>query len=104
MKSGELRRLWERRLAEYKTSGKTITAWCRDNAVTESQYHYWRRKIESQKDQQMVKWIAIDPDATPQEEIFPEPIAIHIRQVTIEVKKGFDRELLQDVIKVLKTL
>jgi transposase-like protein len=106
MKDGDLHSLWERRLIEYKTSGKSISAWCRDNSVTEGQYHYWRRKLGSQTaiNHQPVKWMVVNMGTSPQEEKSSDPIAVNIGQVTVEVKRGFDHELFREIIQVLKTL
>lgn len=45
MTDRDIARIWMERLAEYKASGQSITAWCRENALSEGQYHYWRRKL-----------------------------------------------------------
>lgn len=37
--------LWRRRLADQATSGMTIAQWCRQNGVSGSLFHYWRRAL-----------------------------------------------------------
>lgn len=98
--------LWKRRLAEYKASGQSITAWCRENSVTEGQYHYWRRKLGSHPavTDQPVKWVAVSMDVTANEEKHSDPVSVHIGQFTVEVKPGFDENLLRNIFKVLKTV
>ena len=31
-----------------RTSGQTISQWCKDNAISEKQYYYWQRRVRSQ--------------------------------------------------------
>lgn len=102
----DLTSLWIQRLAEYKASGQSITAWCRENSVTEGQYHYWRRKLGSQPTVtgKQVKWVAVSLDVTANEEKRPDPVPVHIGQFTVEVKPGFDENLLRNIFKVLKTV
>lgn len=104
MKDRDLASLWMKRLAEYKASGQSITAWCRENALTEGQYHYWRRKLGPQPGEQVVKWVAVSLDLAATEGKRPDPVPVHIGQFTVEVKPGFDENLLLNVFKVLKAI
>ena len=36
---------WRQIIAECENSGKTATAWCKENGYTRDQYKYWKRKI-----------------------------------------------------------
>lgn len=101
-----LAHLWKKRLAEYKASGKSITAWCKEQGLTEGQYHYWRRKLGSEPTiiDQPVKWVAVDLNVPAEKERPSDPIAVHIGQFTVEVKSGFDESLLRNIFKVLKTV
>jgi transposase-like protein len=37
--------LWRQRLADQAASGMTIAQWCRQNGVSGSLFHYWRRAL-----------------------------------------------------------
>ncbi|RJG02117.1 IS66 family insertion sequence element accessory protein TnpA [Noviherbaspirillum sedimenti] len=37
--------LWSARLREHAESGQTIRSWCALNGVTESSFHYWRKRL-----------------------------------------------------------
>lgn len=88
------------RLVEYKASGQSIAAWCRENAVSEGQYHYWRRQLGPQPGDKAIKWIAVSPDLDATGGKRPDPMPVHIGQFTVEVKPGFDENLLLTVFKV----
>ena len=101
-----LGKLWERRFKEFESSGKTIAAWCKEHSVKENQFFYWRKKLCSDQAEpnQPVKWLHVDLDNSHEEEPVADSISIHIGKVTIEVNKGFDKQLLQDILKVLQAL
>jgi len=103
MIGNDLRSLWEQRLAEYQAGGKSIAAWCNDHSIKVHQFYYWRKKLRfSQADNnQPVKWLALGLDRV---SLDPDTIAVHIGQATIEVKKGFDQQLLREIMQVLQTI
>ncbi len=37
--------LWHERFQQQKESNLTITAWCKQNQIAQSQFYYWRKKI-----------------------------------------------------------
>ena len=104
MEDSNLRDLWEQRLAEYQDSGKTIKAWCKEQSIRENQFYYWRRKIRIEKveDNQAIKWLSINlADSSTSTS---NSIAVHVGQMTVEVKSGFDHNLFREILKVLQTV
>jgi len=106
MTDKKLGKLWERRFKEFESSGKTIAAWCKEHSIKENQFFYWRKKLRSDQPQynQPVKWLSLDMDVDREEQPAADSISIHIGQAAIEIKKGFDKELLRDILKVLQVL
>ncbi len=102
----KLGRLWERRFKEFESSGKTIAAWCKEHSIKENQFFYWRRRLRSKQfeQEQPVKWLSLDIDVSREGQPAAASIWLHIGQAAIEIKKGFDKELLRDVLKVLQAL
>ncbi|MDN3508841.1 MAG: hypothetical protein P0S93_02275 [Candidatus Neptunochlamydia sp.] len=41
-RSKTLRRFWQEKLEEWKTSGLSGSAWCRQNQLSYYQFNYWR--------------------------------------------------------------
>jgi len=103
MVNNDLRGLWEQRLAEHETSGKSITAWCKEHLIRENQFYYWRKKLSKNQvgDNRPIKWLSLEAE---QAKLSPGPIAVHVGQVTVEIKQGFDPQLLRQIVKVLQTV
>ena len=40
--------LWAERIAECRSSGKSVRAWCRENEISEKTYYYWQRRLYQQ--------------------------------------------------------
>jgi hypothetical protein len=45
MRNETLQQVWELRLQEQAKSGLAIRPWCEREGVTESNFHYWRRRL-----------------------------------------------------------
>jgi transposase-like protein len=105
MTSNERRTQWEERLAEYEASGQRISSWCKENSITPRQFYYWRRKLRTEhlKKDQPVKWLPLKYESH-QLDIAGDAIAVHIGQATVEIRKGFNRELFREIIQVLQTI
>ena len=41
--------VWAERIAEYRSSGKSVRAWCREKEISEKTYYYWQRRLYQQK-------------------------------------------------------
>ena len=37
--------LWQERIRECRGSGKTVSAWCEEQGISEKTYYYWHRKL-----------------------------------------------------------
>jgi transposase-like protein len=106
MISNELSSLWEQRLAEYETSGKSVVAWCIEQSVRKNQFYYWSKKLrqdQAAKDRP-VKWLSLDPDHGKPASGATNSILVCVGQVTVEIKKGFDQHLLREIVQVLQTI
>ena len=40
--------LWAERIAECRSSGMSVRAWCRGNEISEKTYYYWQRRLYQQ--------------------------------------------------------
>lgn len=105
MINNDLRSLWEQRLAEYESSGKTIKAWCQEQELRENQFYYWRKKLRDRSEtEQPVKWLSLKLDNNKQASLASNSITVHIGQVTVEIKKGFDQNLFREIVQILQTI
>ena len=40
--------VWAERIAECRSSGKSVRAWCREKEISEKTYYYWQRRLYQQ--------------------------------------------------------
>ena len=100
MTKKERQELWETRLAEYRASGQSVTAWCKEHNVNPQQLWYWRRKEKQQVvEENAVSWLPVDLSEIKSQ----SSLLVRIGRATIEVNPGFDPELLLDVVNILVT-
>lgn len=100
--ANKLRELWEERLADQKTSGKSIRNWCKENSIKENRFYYWRRELQPETIKKPVvkkpKWLPLEIEKTN-----PSPaLTVHIGQAKIEIPKDFDQYHLKEIIQVLQ--
>ena len=93
----EQRKQWEVRVRDFRASGKTAVAWCSEQQVKPHQLKYWIKQYENPKNPpQSPHWIAVQVD-----EQANDTLLIRIGQAVLEVKPGFNRKLLGDVVSTL---
>ena len=102
MAQTEIRHVWESRIAAYKSSGLSISKWCAVHQVSRHQFYYWMRKLQNVEDS-TAQWIALDVHLQPAIKM-DATLIVRIGSATIEVKPGFDRNLLSDVVQTLQAL
>lgn len=108
MESNDLLSIWRERIADYRGSGLTLARWCEDRGYSIGQAKYWitrinrlARKSDSSNvsDRETRKWAqvsVIEPDGN------DTGISISVGVVRIDVRNGFDKSALADVIRVAK--
>ena len=95
--------LWSARVKEFKNSGLNQSEYCKVNGYKIKQFNYWFRKFEkitSSALAQNKNWVSIS--IAPQ--VVTEPIILKIGAVTIEIKPGFNKDLLADVVGALNLI
>lgn len=94
---------WQKRIETWHASGMSIAAWCRQEAVNMHQMYYWKRKCDQaihSEDEKPTDWISLTHmDACRDKH---ESIVIRLDHVSIEIKPHVDRQLLSDMIYLLK--
>lgn len=98
----QLRKEWEAEITAFKASGQTATAWCAAKDIKPSKFHYWLRKYKSNdKPSQSSHWLPVEVD----EGHSNAPVVlIKMGKAVVEVKPGYDKELLCDVLRTLTAL
>ena len=98
----ELKRLWESRIADQRSSGLSVSKWCETHQMKTHQFYYWSRKLTSATPT-TPQWITVNVDSQPAEERQPT-LLLKVGSVEIEVQSGFNRTLLSDVVRTLQAL
>ncbi|UOE95078.1 IS66 family insertion sequence element accessory protein TnpB [Alkalihalobacillus sp. LMS39] len=99
----ELYTKWKQLITELRTSGQTQKDWCKANNVSIHNLKYWIKKVEGshKKDSgTKPKWVPIRIEEPPPK-VVNDTIQVKVGQATIDVKPGFDPDLLRDVVKAL---
>ena len=91
---------WETTVTEFRTSGLSAAAFCRQAGIKASTFHYWVKKLDmDQRDaeiaEKLPEWISIPI------KLEPANISVRIGQVTIDVGSGCDETLLMLVLKTV---
>ena len=96
--------LWAERIAECRSSGMSVRAWCMENEISEKTYYYWQRKLY----QQLV--------CTTEHVDFAEithriqtgqstgaAVKVCLSGATVEVYPGADAQMIQVILETLKS-
>ena len=91
---------WETTVTEYRASGLSGAAFCRQAGIKASAFRYWVKKLDiDQRDaeiaEKLPEWISIPVT------LKPSNISVRIGQVTIDVGSGCDEALLMLVLKTV---
>jgi hypothetical protein len=106
----EDRKLWEDRIADYRSSGLTAVKRAEDRGIAVHSLRYYihkfnkEKKLESNQESKDIKWASVVPTRL-MEENKSNPsnntLRITIGQATIEVDPQFDHETFQSVVRIL---
>ena len=95
----ERQNLWATRLAEFKTSGQSARAWYAGQGVNPRQLWYWLKKEKQESAESKLSWLPLNLSDTG----FQSALVIRVGRVAIDVRLGFDPQLLLEVAKTLAT-
>jgi hypothetical protein len=90
---------WAERIADFKARGLSAPQWCAANGLKVHQLRYWLKKLETPVPAQAaVRWLPVDFGD-------PEPIlTVRVGPAAIEVRNGFDPQLLITTVRTLSSL
>jgi hypothetical protein len=98
-----VRELWIKRASEYNSSNMGAAEWCRINNLKKSQLWYWLKKFKDEDIKIKTEWIEANVDAI-EPSTYENTMVIKIGLASIEIKTGFDKLLLEDVVQMLYKL
>lgn len=104
MKHTEIRKVWVSRIAAFNQSEENIPEWCSRNNLKAHQLRYWIRKFETTEIEvpTSTEWYSVDIDQQPAES--NGSVVVKVGKMDVEVKPGFNPELLIDVVRTLTSI
>ncbi|WP_277680126.1 IS66 family insertion sequence element accessory protein TnpA [Gracilibacillus dipsosauri] len=91
---------WQSRMDQWRESGLSIAAWCRQENIHTHQMYYWKRRFDQQSaSPSAIDWLEISTSANNDTDA---SLVIKIDKLVVEVKPHIDRQLLSDVLHLLK--
>lgn len=85
---------WIPQVEQWRGSGLSAAAWCRENGIVYSQFLYWRQRIAQETGQPFIELTeAQDPRES--------GIEIETRGITLRLARGFDSTELLRCLQVI---
>ena len=102
---------WKKHIAEFRASGLTTREWSDKHNIKITKFRYWLRKykevdLSDYEPKSKNDWVAIEVKDSSSERSETENSSIEIKvgSASIEVKPGFDKRLLSDLVETLSQL
>lgn len=104
MNKSELRIEWEKRIANFMSSGQSASKWCAANEISIHQFWYWKKRLRTTQDtvNDSPKWLSLEMDDSTDDS--KAKIVVRVGQASVEVEHDFDPKLLADVVRTLQSL
>lgn len=107
MTRSEQRQEWDDLVAAYRSSGQSVKEWCAANGAKPERLWYWLRWQKAGKAEPATSpltWLSVTVDGPAPGEQANTCLPVRVGGAVIEVKRGFDPELLSTVVHVLSAI
>ena len=111
LKHGAKLQEWSARIAECRTSGKSVKAWCNEQGIAIKTYYYWEKKFVTEAIQQVSLpssrqaglLMQVNPDAMPGSNVadIGTGVTIHHGESIITLPAGSNAESVAELVKAL---
>jgi len=91
---------WMLLAKDYRSSGLKLTVWCRERGISKSSFYPYLKKSKALAEPLEPKWGSI----TMPKHIETSSILLKVGTITLDIKCGFDKETLRDVLNVVMKL
>lgn len=85
---------WATLVKDFRASGLSLGAWCRNNGISKSSIYPYLNKNQQEVNMSKQEWGKVTI-ANPIEE---QPIVLKVRNITLDIKSGFNKETLSDIL------
>jgi len=94
---------WEKLIKEFEKSGKTQAQWCKEKNLKVKafnfQYRKFRGMIQNKQVKNKTEWIPVKLEPP-----MISKLSIRVGKAVIEIEKGYDEKLFQDIVKSLEAI
>ena len=87
---------WTQKLVDWRCSGLSIAAWCRQNAEGYHRFLYWRKRLHPQQAQESGRFVELTLGHA------RSPLCLECNGIYLHVDRGFDPGLLTEILTLLK--
>ncbi len=93
--------LWSERIAACRSSGQTVSQWCKAEGISLSTYYGWQRKLlEQLTAQETVCFAEISVPQTPSSNVVA---TLRAGEIRIELSNRADSTLIHNLVEALKS-
>jgi hypothetical protein len=87
---------WTEKLADWRGSGLSIAAWCRQNGEGYHRFRYWRKRLDGSPSASSGRFVELTVGPV------RSALCLECNGVYLHVEHGFDPGLLGDILALLK--
>jgi len=88
---------WMSIIGDYLSSGINLTAWCRNNGISKSSMYPYINKFNKASKPLEQLWCPVSIPKIKE----PASISLKIGLITLDIKPGFEKEVLAEVLSVV---
>jgi hypothetical protein len=105
MDSNGLNQEWATRITAFKSSGLTMSAWCKDHELSLHQLKYWLKKmnisVRPRSSASSTQWLPVALTGNKQRLDRTGNLVVRVGSASIEVPADFNANLLRDIVRTL---
>jgi hypothetical protein len=97
----EKEQYWTSHIANWRASGLSQAAYCKQNYLSKSTFGHWKRKLgnlNAQSEAPVVVPVTFERSSPTN---FAKPIRLHVAGFQLEIEPGFCKQTLRDLLSVL---
>jgi hypothetical protein len=88
---------WFELVEAFKASGLTLTTWCKEKCISKSSIYPYLKKYDSQNNYVEPQWVALPINKNNE----ATTLSLKVGSVTLDIKNGYDKDALADVLSLL---
>ncbi|QGQ93877.1 hypothetical protein EHS13_29960 [Paenibacillus psychroresistens] len=105
MDSNQRTQDWITRIADFKSSGLTMSAWCKTHTQSMHQLKYWLKKmnisVRPSSSSSSTQWLPVTLASNKQKVDITGNLVVRVGSASIEVPADFNANLLRDLVRTL---